>query len=128
MKLIELLKKNNLSSYFIIIIFIIFQSCSSKPVDSKPTDIQYSKNSIELLRTDYKLKKISNDEYYLYLTYAIFSPESLPFNYQGTVGPKDGTPVIIEVQRAFHTINPENQRIIRKWIRPLPKKPNKRQP
>tara|TARA_B110000014_G_scaffold247173_1_gene220500 strand:- start:1708 stop:2094 length:387 start_codon:yes stop_codon:yes gene_type:complete len=128
MKLIELLKKNNLPSYFIIIIFIIFQSCSSKPVDAKPNDIQYSKNSIELLRTDYKLKKISNDEYYLYLTYAIFSPESLPFNYQGTVGPKDGTPVIIEVQRAFHTINPENQRIIRKWIRPLPKKPNKRQP
>ena len=128
MKLIELLKKNNLPSYFIIIIFIIFQSCSSKPVDAKPNDIQYSKNSIELLRTDYKLKKISNDEYYLYITYAIFSPESLPFNYQGTVGPKDGTPVIIEVQRAFHTINPENQRIIRKWIRPLPKKPNKRQP
>ena len=127
MKLIELLKKNNLPSYFIIIIFIIFQSCSSKPADAKPNDIQYSKNSIELLRTDYKLKKISNDEYYLYLTYAIFSPESLPFNYQGTVGPKDGTPVIIEVQRAFHTINPENQRIIRKWIRPLPKKPNKRQ-
>ena len=128
MKLIELLKKNNLSSYFIIIIFIIFQSCSSKPVDAKPNDIQYSKNSIELLRTDYKLKKISNDEYYLYLTFAIFSPESLPINYQGTVGPKDGTPVIMEVKRAFHTLNPENQRIIRKWIRPLPKKPNKRQP
>jgi len=36
--------------------------------------------------------------------------------------------VIIEVQRAFHNINPENQRIIRQWIRPLPKKPTKRQP
>ena len=128
MKLIELLKKNNLSSYFIIIIFIIFHSCSSKPVDAKPTDIQYSKNSIELLRTDYKLKKISNDEYYLYLTFAIFSPESLPINYQGTVGPKDGTPVIMEVKRAFHTLNPENQKIIRQWIRPLPRKPTKRKP
>ena len=128
MKLIELLKKNNLPSYFIIIIFIIFQSCSSKPVDAKPNDIQYSKNSIELLRTDYKLKKISNDEYYLYLTFAIFSPESLPINYQGTVGPKDGTPVIMEVKRAFHTLNPENQKIIRQWIRPLPRKTTKRKP
>ena len=73
-------------------------------------------------------RKISDDEYYLFLTYSVFSPESLPVNYKGTIGPKDGTPVIIEVQRAFHNINPENQRIIRQWIRPLPKKPTKRQP
>ena len=66
--------------------------------------------------------------HYLFLTYSVFSPESLPVNYKGTIGPKDGTPVIIEVQRAFHNINPENQRIIRQWIRPLPKKPTKRQP
>jgi hypothetical protein len=115
MKLIELRKRNNLSNYFIIISFIIFQSCSSK-------------NSIELLRNDHRSKKISNDEYYLYLTFAIFSPESLPINYQGTVGPKDGTPVIMEVKRAFHTLNPENQKIIRQWIRPLPRKPTKRNP
>jgi hypothetical protein len=128
MKLIELRKRNNLSNYFIIISFIIFQSCSSKPVDAKPTDAQHSKNSIELLRNDHRSKKISNDEYYLYLTFAIFSPESLPINYQGTVGPKDGTPVIMEVKRAFHTLNPENQKIIRQWIRPLPRKPTKRNP
>ena len=128
MILIELLKKNNLSYYFIFIIFIIFQSCSPKPVNTKPANIQSEKNSIELLRIDRKSKKISDDEYYLFLTYSVFSPESLPVNYKGTIGPKDGTPVIIEVQRAFHNINPENQRIIRQWIRPLPKKPTKRQP
>ena len=128
MILIELLKKNSLSYYFIFIIFIIFQSCSSKPINTKPANIQSEKNSIELLRIDRKSKKISDDEYYLFLTYSVFSPESLPVNYKGTIGPKDGTPVIIEVQRAFHNINPENQRIIRQWIRPLPKKPTKRQP
>ena len=128
MKLSELRKRNNLSNYFIIISIIIFQSCSSKPADTKPTDAQPTKNSIELLRNDHRSKKISNDEYYLYLTFAIFSPESLPINYQGTVGSKDGTPVIMEVKRAFHTLNPENQKIIRQWIRPLPRKPTKRKP
>ena len=128
MKLIELRKRNNLSNYFIIISIIIFQSCYSKPADTKPTDAQPTKNSIELLRNDHRSKKISNDEYYLYLTFAIFSPESLPINYQGTVGPKDGTPVIMEVKRAFHTLNPENQKIIRQWIRPLPRKTTKRKP
>ena len=128
MKLIELRKRNNLSNYFIITSCIIFQSCSSRPADAKPADAQHTKNSIELLRNDHRSKKISNDEYYLYLTFAIFSPESLPVNYQGTVGPKDGTPVIMEVKRAFHTLNPENQKIIRQWIRPLPRKPTKRKP
>jgi len=127
MKLIELLGKNNLSNFFILLSMIVFQSCTSKPL-ANPSNSQAKKNTIEILRTDHSMRKISNDEYYLYLTYAIFSPESLPKDYQGSVGPKEGTPVIIEVQRAFHTINPDNQKIIRQWIRPLPKKPIKRKP
>ena len=127
MKLIELLGKNNLSNFFILLSMIVFQSCTSKPL-ANPSNSQATKNTIEILRTDHTMRKISNDEYYLYLTYAIFSPESLPKNYRGSVGPKEGTPVIIEVQRAFHTINPDNQKIIRQWIRPLPKKPIKRKP
>jgi len=127
MKLINVLKINNVFTYFIIVCMIVIQSCSLKPkID--PSNPQNEINTIELLRNDYRMENISNDDYYLYLTYAIFSPESLPMNYQGSVGPKDGTPVIIEVKRAFHTLKSENQKIIGQWIRPLPKKPTKRKP
>lgn len=127
MKLINVLKINNVYTYFIIVCIIVIQSCSLKPkID--PSNPQNEINTIELLRNDHRMENISNDDYYLYLTYAIFSPESLPINYQGSIGPKDGTPVIIEVKRAFHTLKPDNQKIIRQWIRPLPKKPTKRKP
>ena len=125
MKFLGLKRINNISILFIFLSVIIFESCASKPA-LDPIENQTEINIIELLRNDFRTKKISNDDYYLYLTYAIFSPDSLPPNYQGSVGPKDGTPVIIEVKRAFHTLNTNNQKIIRQWIRPLPKKPKKR--
>jgi hypothetical protein len=125
MKLLGLKRINNISILFIFLSVIIFESCASKPA-LDPIENQTEINIIELLRNDFRTKKISNDDYYLYLTYAIFSPDSLPPNYLGSVGPKDGTPVIIEVKRAFHTLSTNNQKIIRQWIRPLPKKPKKR--
>ena len=125
MKLLGLKRINNILILFIFLSVIIFESCASKPA-LHPIENQTEINIIELLRNDFRTKKISNDDYYLYLTYAIFSPDSLPPNYQGSVGPKDGTPVIIEVKRAFHTLSTNNQKIIRQWIRPLPKKPKKR--
>ena len=128
MKLINVLKINNVYTYFIIVCMIVIQSCSLKPKIDPSKTPQNEINTIELLRNDHRMENISNDDYYLYLTYAIFSPESLPINYQGHIGPKDGTPVIIEVKRAFHTLKPDNQKIIRQWIRPLPKKPTKRKP
>ena len=125
MKSIDFIRINNITICFIIAGMIVVQSCSLKPkIDS--SNPQNEINTIELLRNDHRNKNISNDDYYLFLTYAIFSPQSLPVNYQGTVGPKDGTPVIIEVKRAFHTLTPDSQKIIRQWIRPLPKKPQKR--
>ena len=42
-------------------------------------------------------------------------------NYQGSVGLKDGTPVHRSQARFFHTLSTNNQKIIRQWIRPLPK-------
>ncbi len=104
MKLLGLKRINNISILFIFLSVIIFESCASKPA-LNPIENQTEINIIELLRNDFRTKKISNDDYYLYLTYAIFSPDSLPPNYQGSVGPKDGTPVIIEVKRAFHTLS-----------------------
>jgi len=125
MKLLDLTRINNISILFIFLSAIIFESCSSKPA-LNPIENQTELNIIELIRNDFRSKKISNDDYYLYLTYAIFSPDSLPSDYRGSAGPKDGTPVIIEIKRAFHTLSTDNQRIIRQWIRPLPKKPKMR--
>ena len=123
----EILRNNNNLTTLGFIMLVVLQSCTSKP-EVKPQDLTLPINTIETLRQNHESKILTNDEYYLYMTYAIFSQESLPENYKGTIGPRDGTPVIMEVQRAYYSLRPETQDIIRQWIRPLPQKPTKRKP
>ena len=123
----EILRNNNNLTTLGFIMLVILQSCTSKP-EIKPQDLALPINTIETLRQNHESKILTNDEYYLYMTYAIFSQESLPENYKGTIGPRDGTPVIMEVQRAYYSLQPETQDIIRQWISPLPQKPKKRKP
>ena len=127
MMLKKLLRKNNYSPVLIIIFLIILQSCASKP-DVKLQEPDHSINIIETLRQDYESKILTNDVYYLYMTYTIFSQDLLPEEYKGMVGPRDGTPIIMEVQRAYYSLQPETQKIIQQWIKPLPQKPSKRKP
>ena len=123
----KILRNNNNLTTLGFIMLVVLQSCTSKP-EIKPQDLALPINTIETLRQNHESKILTNDEYYLYMTYAIFSQESLPENYKGTIGPRDGTPVIMEVQRAYYSLQPETQDIIRQWIRPLPQKPKKRKP
>ena len=123
----EILRNNNNLTTLGFIMLVVLQSCTSKP-EVKPQDLALPINTIETLRQNHESKILTNDEYYLYMTYAIFSQESLPENYKGTIGPRDGTPVIMEVQRAYYSLQPETQDTIRQWIRPLPQKPTKRKP
>ncbi len=123
----EILRNNNNLTTLGFIMLVVLQSCTSKP-EVKPQDLTLPINTIETLRQNHESKILTNDEYYLYMTYAIFSQESLPENYKGTIGPRDGTPVIMEVQRAYYSLQPETQDTIRQWIRPLPQKPTKRKP
>ena len=123
----EILRNNKNFTTLFFIILIILQSCISKP-KLKPQEPDRPINTIETLRQNHESNILTNDEYYLYMTYAIFSQESLPENYKGIVGPRDGTPVIIEVQRAYYSLQPETQDIIRQWIRPLPQKSTMRKP
>ena len=127
MMLKKLLRKNNYSPVLIIIFLIILQSCASKP-DVKLQEPDHSINIIETLRQDYESKILTNDVYYLYMTYTIFSQDLLPEEYKGMVGPRDGTPIIMEVQRAYYSLQPETQKIIQQWIKPLPQKPTRRKP
>ena len=127
MMLKKLLRKNNYSPVLIIIFLIILQSCAWKP-DVKLQEPDHSINIIETLRQDYESKILTNDVYYLYMTYTIFSRDLLPEEYKGMVGPRDGTPIIMEVQRAYYSLQPETQKIIQQWIKPLPQKPARRKP
>ena len=127
MMLKNLLRKNNYSPVLIIIFLIILQSCASKP-DVKLQELDHSINIIETLRQDYESKILTNDVYYLYMTYTIFSRDLLPEEYKGMVGPRDGTPIIMEVQRAYYSLQPETQKIIQQWIKPLPQRPTRRKP
>ena len=127
MMLKNLLRKNSYFALLIIILLIILQSCASKP----EINTQASAHpiiTIETIRQDYEAKILSNGVYYLYMTYTIFSKDSLPVQYKGMVGPRDGTPIIMEVQRAYYSLQPETQKIIQQWIKPLPQKPSKRKP
>ena len=121
------LRKNNYFPALIIILLIALQSFASKP-KLKPQQTIHPVITIDTIRKDFDSDSITADEYYLYMTYTIFSQDSLPGNYKEIVGPRDGTPIIMEVQRAYHSLQPETQKIIRQWIKPLPPKPTRRKP
>ena len=127
MMLKKLIRKNNYSTSLIIILLTIYQSCASKS-EIKPQAPAHPINTIETLRQDYESKILTSDIYYLYMTYTIFSQDLLPEEYKGMVGPRDGTPIIMEVQRAYYSLQPETQKIIQQWIKPLPQKPTRRKP
>ena len=127
MMLKNLIRKINYSTSLIIILLIIYQSCASKS-EIKPQAPAHPTITIETLRQDYESKILTNDVYYLYMTYTIFSQNLLPEEYKGMVGPRDGTPIIMEVQRAYYSLQPETKKIIQQWIKPLPQKPNRRKP
>ena len=127
MMLKSLIRKNNYFTSLIIILLIILQSCASKS-EIKPQAPAHPTITIETLRQDYESKFLANDVYFLYMTYTIFSQDLLPEKYKGMVGPRDGTPIIMEVQRAYYSLQPETQKIIQQWIKPLPQKPSKRKP
>ena len=120
-------RKNNHFPVLIIILLIILQSCASKP-EFKLQEPAHPINTIETLRQDYESKILTSDIYYLYMTYTIFSQDLLPEEYKGMVGPRDGTPIIMEVQRAYYSLQPATQKIIQQWIKPLPQKPTRRKP
>ena len=127
MMLKNLIRKNNYFTSLIIILLIILQSCESKS-EIKPQVPTQPTITIETLRQDYESKILTTDVYYLYMTYTIFSQSLLPEEYKGMVGPRDGTPIIMQVQRAYYSLQPETQKIIQQWIKPLPQKPSKRKP
>ena len=77
------------------------------------------------LESDYEKGKLSDDEYYTYMTYSIFAQDLIPEKYNGIIGPRDATPIIRKVQRAYPTLSLATQEHLMQWIKPLPPKPLK---
>jgi len=55
----------------------------------------------------------------LYKTYAMFEPDSLPPEYESDVPSKCGTPLILEVQRNWNMISPDDRAEISQYIEPI---------
>ncbi|MDP7526413.1 MAG: hypothetical protein QF852_02180 [Candidatus Marinimicrobia bacterium] len=80
---------------------------------------------IKQIQIDHENGNISTDDYYTFLTYSVFAQDLLPNNYKGKIGPRDATPIIRKVKRAYPTLSPETQKHLMQWIKPLPPKPLK---
>ncbi len=76
----------------------------------------------EQLLIDYENGNISKDSYYSYLTYSVFAQDLLPEKYNGKLAPRDATPIIRRIQRAYPALSPKTQEHLKQWIKPLPLK------
>ena len=103
-----------------LLISILFFACSA----SQATP-ELGLTVTQQLESDYEKGKLSDDEYYTYMTYSIFAQDLLPEKYKGNIGPRDATPIIRKVQRAYPTLSLATQEHLMQWIKPLPPKPLK---
>ena len=55
----------------------------------------------------------------LYKVYAMFEPHSLPPEYESDVPSKCGTPLILEVQRNWNLLSPDDRAEISQYIEPI---------
>ena len=92
---------------FLLISILLFACSSSQATPELALTVT------QQLESDYEKGKLSDDEYYTYMTY------------KGNIGPRDATPIIRKVQRAYPTLSPATQEHLMQWIKPLPPKPLK---
>ncbi|MDP6500502.1 MAG: hypothetical protein QF743_07340 [Candidatus Marinimicrobia bacterium] len=104
---------------FLLLSIFLF-ACSSLQ-----TNREQNVSVMQQLESDYSNKKLTDNEFYTYLTYSVFAQENLPKRYNGTMGKHDATPIIRKVQKAFPTLSPQTQEHLKQWIKPLPPKPLK---
>lgn len=103
-----------------LLISILLLACTSSP-----TIEEQNVSVMQQLEADYKKGRISDDEYYTYLTYSVFAQELLPEKYNAPMRSHDATPAIRKVQKAYPTLSKATQEHIKQWIKSLPPKPKK---
>lgn len=87
-------------------------------VPSYPTD-EIPQSSIALIEAAQSAGALDYSTALLYKVYVMFDPESLPPEFRSDVPSKCGTPVILEVQRNWHLIAPEDRLEISQYIQPI---------
>jgi hypothetical protein len=85
---------------------------------SYPTD-EVPMSSIALIEAAQSAGVLDYSTAMLYKVYVMFDPESLPPEYRSDVPSKCGTPVILEVQRNWHLLAPDDRMEISQYIQPL---------
>ncbi len=83
------------------------------PTGERPLD------SIALIDQAVAAGRIDYSTGLLYKVYAMFEPESLPQEYRSDVPAKCGTPVILEVQRNWSRLLPEQRAEIEMYVHPI---------
>jgi hypothetical protein len=85
---------------------------------SYPTD-EVPQSSIALIDAAQTSGQLDYSTALLYKVYVMFDPDSLPPEYRSDVPSKCGTPVILEVQRNWHLLAPEDRLEISQYIQPI---------
>jgi hypothetical protein len=83
-----------------------------------PTD-EVPMSSIALIDAAQSAGMLDHSTALLYKVYVMFDPDSLPPEFRSDVPSKCGTPVILEVQRNWHLLAPEDRLEISQYIQPL---------
>lgn len=76
-------------------------------------------SSIELIDAAVTSGMLDYSTGLLYKVYVMFSPEDLPADYASDVPAKCGTPLILEVQRNWNMLTPDDRAEISQYVQPL---------
>ena len=104
---------------FLFISFLLLTCTSSPTIEEQNVSV------MQQLESDYNKGRISDDEYYTYLTYSVFAQELLPEKYNAPMRSHDATPTIRRVQKVYPTLSNATQEHLKQWIKPSPPKPIK---
>ena len=76
-------------------------------------------SSLDLIEAAVRSGALEYSTGLLYKVYAVFEPGSLPPEYESDVPSKCGTPLILEVQRNWNMLSPDDRAEISQYIEPI---------
>ncbi len=102
--------------------------CSCRAPNAEPvsgeSQVTYSTDerpmsSLELIEVEVRSGALEYSTGLLYKIYAMFDPTSLPPEYESDVPSKCGTPLILEVQRNWNMLSPDDRAEISQYVEPI---------
>ena len=112
----------------IVVVTLLAAGCSYRAPDVEPvsgeSQVTYSTDerpmsSLALIEAAVRSGVLEYSTGLLYKVYAMFDSTSLPPEYESTVPSKCGTPLILEVQRNWNMLSPDDRAEISQYIEPI---------